>query len=139
MMTFESVKDALWWSTPEIAEFFGVSNQTVKRWIKTNSAPVAVIRCMEMAAGYLPANTRNAPWYGWRFKEDKIWSPQGDYFHPADLMTFTRYWQYVSALESKIRELEKLTRLNSLPKGGSNNVVLQFPTRTKNIESRDIA
>lgn len=132
MMTFEEAKDLAWWNVSEIAEFFGVSNQTVNRWIKKNDAPVAVIRCLEVLAGYFPAHSKRAAWYGWRFNNGRLWSPDGDSFLPGDLMAFTRYWHYVSALESKIRDLEKFNQVKSLP--GSGAVIVPFPGRNRRFD-----
>lgn len=137
MMTFNEAKQLAWWSESEIAEFFGVSIQTVKRWSRTGEAPVPVIRCLEVLAGNFPAISKKSGWYGWRFNGGKLWSPDGDAFMPSDLMAFTRYWLYVSALESKIRSLENLQLPNGL--AGSGAVIVPFPIHKRKSQVSDIA
>lgn len=67
---------------PNAAEFFGVSEQTIYRWIRYG-APTTALRAIELRSG------RDRHWYGWRIDQDRIIRPDRRHFTLDDL----KHWE----------------------------------------------
>lgn len=67
---------------PHAAEFFGVTPQTIYRWIRYG-APISAHRALELRAG------RDRHWYGWRIDRDRIIRPDRRHFSIEDL----KHWE----------------------------------------------
>jgi|GEM_PF-2389031 len=66
-------------STPHLAaEFFGVSENTIYRWLKYG-APHMALRALELRSGV------DRHWYGWRIKNKEIMRPDRRIFSIEDL------------------------------------------------------
>lgn len=87
-MEFEEVLfDAHLSNIPSAAEFFGVTPQTIYRWIKYG-APTAALRAIELRAG------RDRHWHGYRILGTRIHRADGFTIERADLDNWEfRIWQ----------------------------------------------
>jgi transposase len=68
---------------PTAAEFFGVTEQTIYRWIKYG-APHVALRALELRAG------RDQHWHGWRIQRDQIIRPDRRVFTLSEL----KNWEF---------------------------------------------
>lgn len=75
-------------SRPEnAADFFGVSEQTIYRWIK-HGAPAMALKALELRSG------RDRHWFGWRIDQDMIVRPDRRIFKLDDLKNYeTTIWK----------------------------------------------
>ncbi|WP_299695796.1 DUF3653 domain-containing protein [uncultured Vibrio sp.] len=81
------VNDLLLWhfdGHDEAAEYFGVTTQTVKNWVKKGNWPLSVVRLLlVMHRGYLPTSK---PWRGFKIRGDVLYTPGGRELTAFDLM-----------------------------------------------------
>lgn len=81
------VSDLLLWhfdSYKEVAEYFGVSVQTVRNWKTKRNWPLSVVRLLlVMHRGYLPTTKA---WRDFKIKGDVIYTPGGRAISAYDLM-----------------------------------------------------
>lgn len=86
-MYTNQVQDLLLWhfdDNKQAAEYFGVSPQTVRNWIKKGNWPLSVIRLLLiMHRGYLPITKA---WRGFKIRGDKMFTPGGRELTAYDLM-----------------------------------------------------
>lgn len=80
------VNDLLLWhfdGVNDAAEFFGVSPQTVKNWIKKGTWPLSVVRLLLIIhRGYLP---NSKAWRGFKIRGDVMYTPGGRELSAYDL------------------------------------------------------
>ncbi|MCG9576411.1 DUF3653 domain-containing protein [Vibrio europaeus] len=81
------VSDLLLWhfdDHKQAAEYFGVTPQTVKNWLKKGNWPLSVVRLLLiMHRGYLPISPQ---WRGFKIRGDKLYTPAGRELSAYDLM-----------------------------------------------------
>ena len=81
------VSDLLLWhfdSLDDAADYFGVTTQTVKNWLKKGNWPLSVIRLLlVMHRGYLPTSK---PWRGFKVRGETLITPGGRVLSAYDLM-----------------------------------------------------
>ena len=81
------VSDLLLWhfdSLDDAADYFGVTTQTVKNWLKKGNWPLSVIRLLlVMHRGYLPTSK---PWRGFKVRGEALITPGGRELSAYDLM-----------------------------------------------------
>ncbi|MGR5059907.1 DUF3653 domain-containing protein [Vibrio rotiferianus] len=86
-MYSNQVSDLLLWhfeDHKEAAEYFGVTPQTVKNWVKKGNWPLSVVRLLLiMHRGYLPITK---PWRGFKIRGDRMFTPGGRELTAYDLM-----------------------------------------------------
>ncbi|MDC5719440.1 DUF3653 domain-containing protein [Vibrio europaeus] len=81
------VSDLLLWhfdDHKQAAEYFGVTPQTVKNWLKKGNWPLSVVRLLlVMHRGYLPITKQ---WRGFKIRGDVLYTPGGRELSAYDLM-----------------------------------------------------
>lgn len=82
-MTYNDAVLHAWLTDYEIAEFFGVTIPTVRRWKKHNKAPVGVVQALKLIAGDCPVLSKKSGWNGWSFSGGFLWSPERTSSHLA--------------------------------------------------------
>ncbi|MGR5278811.1 DUF3653 domain-containing protein [Vibrio rotiferianus] len=86
-MYSNQVSDLLLWhfeDHKEAAEYFGVTPQTVKNWVKKGNWPLSVVRLLLiMHRGYLPITKA---WRGFKIRGDRMFTPGGRELTAYDLM-----------------------------------------------------
>lgn len=84
---------------PAAAQWLGVSETTIYRWIKYG-APTTALRALELRAG------RDRYWHGWRIDRERIIRPDGHTFTVRDLANWeaelyrTRLLAYEAGLQA---------------------------------------
>jgi len=130
-MTFKDAKHTARMTTEQIAEYLNLSLATIKRYEKTGNAPKAVIECLRLIGGQLPAFAMRNDFKGWSFGGGFLWSPAGERFTSGDILAIIYDKQLIRNLQ---------TDLNSHKKQFSNNVsaqIIQFPVLTN--KNRNLA
>lgn len=133
-MTYNDAVLNAWLSQNEIADFFGVTLQTVQRWRKSNKAPVGVIQSLILLAGDCPRFSAKDGWQGWRFKGGFLWSPNGESFTPGDIRAskmdydiIRGYERETARLHSEIKAL-KASLTNEVAVPVETAIIIPFPT-----------
>lgn len=81
------IPDLLLWHFDDhkhAADYFGVTPQTVKNWLKKGNWPLSVVRLLLIIhRGYLPISKQ---WRGFKIRADKLYTPAGRELSAYDLM-----------------------------------------------------
>lgn len=134
MQSFQDLRHKARLSRKAAAEYFGVNLSTVNRWDNGRvDAPFAVKELLRCIAGELPDLSLRSCFVGWRFREDYIFTPEGEKFTPEDIREITLMRSRIMNMEREIRQLEKKV-LDLTPAGETiRDNVVKFPgLRTMN-------
>ena len=130
-MDFTNARHIARMSREDIARYLDISPKTIKRYESTGKAPKAVIECLLMIGGMLPAFGQKNDFSGWSFSSGYLHSPEGNRYTSGD----------IRAIYSDRELIKELTRLNKeLKKQAVVSVpdnVIPFPTR--HIKNRILA
>lgn len=111
------------------ADFLKVNISTVTRWRSgVVELPHAVKLLLLSMAGYAPTLSRNAPFYGWRFSGDSLFTPENVEFTAGDIRAIKPMVSELRSYRVKVKELNsEIERLQNiaLPKLPDN--VVPFP------------
>lgn len=88
-------------NTAQAATLLGKSEDTVRRWERTQSAPAWAVNVMKWAAGRLA----DPAWDGWSVADGRIWTPDGTGVRPGEI-------QALPYLMDLLREHEKPRQLD---------------------------
>lgn len=141
-MTYNDAVLYAWLSQSEIADFFGVTIQTVQNWTNSNNAPTGVIQALKLMAGDCPVLSAKDGWQGWRFKGGFLWSPNGESFTPGDIRASKMDYDIIRGYERETARLYK--EIKALKASTANQsaaptktaIIIPFPARGK--ASRDL-
>lgn len=95
-----------------VSTLLNVHLTTVKRWLSGEVvAQTPVLIALRTLAGRW--GEENKAWHGWTLRDNWLWSPAGDKFHPGDLLgrqyerQLIRYQRrQIAALEAKLRRVQ---------------------------------
>ena len=90
----------------EIAEFLGVSVRQVERYINGANIHASAKKLLELKSVGIIDNKK---WCGFAIRDDKLITPNGDYFSKNDLESFGLTHQIKCSL---LNEIERLERTN---------------------------
>ncbi len=91
-----------------VAEFLGLSLQTINKYSRTGKAPTAVIQCLLMIGGNCPTFKKRNSFSGWSFSDGFLWSPAGERFTSGDVLSLRINQQLVDSLyKSNTRNRKK--------------------------------
>lgn len=102
------------------AELLNVSQITVTRWYRGDvvaTGPV-LIALRTIAGQWGPSNK---DWEGWTMRDNWLWSPTGERYHPGDLLGRRYDRQLIKYLERKVKLLEE--KLRRIDTGAANDPV----------------
>jgi len=138
-MTFNDALLHAWLTDLEVAHFFNVSIQTVKRWKRQNKAPTGVIQSLKLLAGDCPTLSAKDGWQGWAFSGGFLWSPEFDKFTPGDIRASKLDYDIIKGYERETEKLRAALKAENKPVKTSN--VIPFPTvnriALRAVEKRD--
>ena len=123
-MTYNDAVLNAWLSQNEIAEFFGVTLQTVQRWRKSNKAPVGVIQSLVLLAGDCPRFSAKDGWQG----------PNGEAFTPGDIRASKMDYDIIRGYERETARLHneievlKASLTNEVAVPVETAIIIPFPT-----------
>jgi len=101
-MDFTEARQKARMTRSEVASYLNISVATIKRYEKSGKAPKAVIECLLMIGGMLPAFGQKNDFSGWSFSSGYLYSPEGNRYTSGD----------IRAIYSDQELIRELTRLN---------------------------
>lgn len=110
----------------EIAEFLGLSIQTINKYSRTGKAPESVIQCLLMIGGHFPTFKKKNSFCGWSFSDGFLWSPSGERFTSGDILSLRINQQLVDSLH---RSNVKMRKKEEQEKGRPPSNVIPFPLK----------
>ncbi|MTT54259.1 hypothetical protein F1529_17420 [Alcanivorax sp. VBW004] len=95
-MTFREVAFGL--SIDQIQQITQLHPTTLRRYLRTNSAPSHIIRLVAFfSRGELPSNSPK--WNGWKVREDALSDPDGNEYRPDEIRSIWALRQLQAELE----------------------------------------
>jgi hypothetical protein len=95
-MTFREVAFGL--SIDQIQQITQLHPTTLRRYLRTNSAPPNIIRLVAFFShGELPSNSPK--WNGWKVREDTLSDPDGNEYRPDEIRSIWALRQLQAELE----------------------------------------
>jgi len=119
-------------SEKEVADFFHVTERTVKNWRKNNKPPRAVFLCLSLMAGKLDG--LGDEWKGFKLTPEAIESPEGDFIYSYEIRAIK--YVYQAAEIERFRTCLGLKNRNIKPRKVSNVINLKTKRKTKKIERK---
>jgi len=126
-MNFNEARYLSKMSLQEIADNLGLSLKTIKHYKEADKAPKAVIYCLMMIGGHIPAIGNRNDFKGWSFGHGFLYSPEGERFTSGD----------VKAGRYALQEMNRLYRAENRKKQKEKNElsmrvsaqIIQFPVK----------